>query len=159
MQTEAGMSPPLPGRPAKLALLCACAQRKTAGQAEKQTSLFFRLTCGFSYARKLSWRRSSDRRKLFVFAPKPHRPPASLQLSSPGRKRVSSPSQHCLDGKPYYRPGLTASPGQRLFCWLYRMVEISRPAALSVPRSSMARSTFLIRLILSHSRLDSTAVS
>jgi len=27
--------PPLPGRPAKLALLCASAQRKTAGQAEK----------------------------------------------------------------------------------------------------------------------------
>ena len=27
--------PPLPGRPAKLALLCASAQRKTAGQTEK----------------------------------------------------------------------------------------------------------------------------
>jgi len=32
---------PLPGRPAKLALLCASAQRKTAGQTEKQTRLFF----------------------------------------------------------------------------------------------------------------------
>jgi len=80
---------PLPGRPAKLALLCVCAQRKTAGQTEKQTSLFFRLACGFSFARKLAWRRSSDRRKLFVMASKPVRLPASLQLSSPGRKRVS----------------------------------------------------------------------
>jgi len=80
---------PLPGRPAKLALLCASAQRKTAGQSEKQTSLFFRLACGFSYARKLSWRHSSDRRSLPVFALKPVRRLASLQLSSPGRKRVS----------------------------------------------------------------------
>jgi len=57
--------------------------------------LFFRLTCGFSFARKLSWRLSSYRRKLPVFAPKPHRPLASLQLSSPGRKRVSSPANFC----------------------------------------------------------------
>jgi len=60
---------------------------KTAGQAEKQTRLFFRLACGFSYARKLSWRRSSFRRRLFGFVFKPVRPLASLQLSSPGRKR------------------------------------------------------------------------
>jgi len=30
-------------------------------------------------------------RKLFVIVPKPHRPLASLQLSSPGRKRVPPP--------------------------------------------------------------------
>ena len=88
MQTETEVPFPLPGRPAKLALLCACAQRKTAGQTEKQTSLFFRLTCGFPYARNLSWRLSNYRRKLFGFASKPVRQLASLQLSSPGRKRV-----------------------------------------------------------------------
>jgi len=72
------------------------AQRKTAGQTEKQTSLFFRLACGFSYARKLSWRRSSYRRKLFVLVSKPVRRLASLQLSSPGRKRVLPPSNFGL---------------------------------------------------------------
>jgi len=96
MQTETEVPFPLPGRPAKLALLCACAQRKTAGQTEKQTSLFFRLACGFPYARKLSWRHPSYRRNLFVVVSKPVRQPASLQLSSPGRKRVSSPLNFCL---------------------------------------------------------------
>ena len=86
---------PLLGRPAKPALLCASAQRKTAGQTEKQTSLFFRLARGFSYVRKLAWRHASYRRKLFVIASKPVRRLASLQLSSPGRKRVSSPPNFC----------------------------------------------------------------
>ena len=67
------------------------AQGKTAGQTEKQTSLFFRLTCGFSYARKLSWCLSSYKRKLFVIVSKPVRRLAPLQLSSPGRKRVPPP--------------------------------------------------------------------
>jgi len=64
---------------------------KPPDRPEKQTSLFFRLACGFSYARKLSLRLSSDRRKLFVIVFKPVRRLASLQLSSPGRKRVPFP--------------------------------------------------------------------
>jgi len=84
--------PPLPGRPAKLALLCAKRTGKSLKIAEKQASLFYRKFSGFSYARKLAWQHASYRRKLFFIAFQPVRQLASLQLSSPGRKRVFSPS-------------------------------------------------------------------
>jgi len=88
---------PLPGRPAKLALLCAKRTGKSLKIAEKQACLFYRKFSGFSYARKLAWRHASYRRKLFVIASKPVRRLASLQLSSPGRKRVLPlPPNSCL---------------------------------------------------------------
>ena len=67
-------SPPLPGRPAKLAMLCAKRTAKNRWTDQKMNVFIFWLALGFSYARKLSLRLPSYRRKLFVVIAKPVRP-------------------------------------------------------------------------------------
>jgi len=56
-------------------VLCAKRTAKNRWTDQKMNAFIFWLAIGFSYARKLSWRRLSLRRKLFVAVFKPVRPP------------------------------------------------------------------------------------
>ena len=72
-QRETKLQPTASGQPASLAC---CAARRTAKNRwtdQKMNAFIFWLATGFSYARKLSLRRSSYRRKLFVVVFKPDR--------------------------------------------------------------------------------------
>ena len=62
---------------AKLALRCALRTAENTGISRKMSELIFRKIPVFSCARELSWRCSSNRRKLFVFFFKPVRPDGS----------------------------------------------------------------------------------
>ena len=76
--------PPLPGRPAKLATLCAKRTAKNRWTGQKMNAFIFWLAIGFSYARKLSLRHSIYRRKLLVVVFKPVRPDGSRAQAGPG---------------------------------------------------------------------------
>ena len=61
---------------------------KSRRTSRKISSLIFRLAFGFSSARKLSWRHTSYKRKLFVIAFKPNRP-----VKSRGRRPLAQSSR------------------------------------------------------------------
>ena len=84
LNEERRRCPPLPGRPAKLARLCAKRTVKSRRTDRKISKLIFRLAFGFSSARKLSLRHSSCRRKLLVSGSKPVRPDGSRAHAGPG---------------------------------------------------------------------------
>ena len=82
-----------------------CAQEKQADRPENEQVHFPRLASCFSFARELNWRHFSYRRKLFGLRFALHRQPASLQLSSPGRKRVSLPHKFQFVSFQFARAG------------------------------------------------------
>ena len=90
-------SPPLPGRPAKLAMRCAKRTAKTGVRPEKMSKLIFSDCRRFSSARKLSLRLPSFRRSLFVVAFKPVRPDGSRAQAGPGAEawRARSARKTC----------------------------------------------------------------
>ena len=59
---------PLPGRPAKPARLCACAQEKGWGFPRKQARLFFGKSPAFLFARELSCRHQKLRAHIVYFS-------------------------------------------------------------------------------------------